>query len=137
MKAFLDTSALIKKYVAEPGSHRLEEYLEKVAEIVVAPIYWIELHSALQRRLHEKTLTHSQVTTIRQEAAKDLTFFSKVIWNESLEEKAVEMIKKYYFKALDSIQLAAGILSQADLFFTSDQSLYKAAVQELKNVKLI
>lgn len=137
MKAFLDTSSLIKKYVTEPGSDRLEIRLEKVAEIVVAPIYWIELNSALERRLREKTLTPSQVTAIRQEAGKDLIFFSRVIWNESLEEKAVEIIKKYYFKALDGIQLAAAILSQADAFFTSDRSLYKTAIQELKNAELI
>ena len=137
MKAFLDTSSLVKKYVAESSSHRLEEQLEKIGEIVVAPVYWIELNSALERRRHEKTLSHSQMAAIRQEAGKDLNYFSKVIWNESLEQKAIEMIGKYYFKALDSIQLAAGLLSQADLFFTSDQNLYKAASQELKNVKLI
>ncbi len=137
MKAFLDTSTLIKKYVSEPGSDRLEELLEKVSEIVVAPIYWIELNSALERRLHEKTLSHPQVAAIRQEAGKDLTYFSRVIWNEVLEQKAVEMIKKYYFKALDSVQIASGILSRADLFLTSDQSLYKTASQELKSTKLI
>ena len=137
MKAFLDTSALIKKYVAEPGSDRLEELLEKVGEIVVAPIYWIELNSALERRLHEKTFSRLQAARIRQEAGKDLNYFSKIIWNEALEQKAVEVIQKYYFKALDSIQLAAGILSKADLFLTSDQSLYKTAAQELKTVKLV
>lgn len=137
MKAFLDTSALIKKYVAEPGSDQLEDHLEKIAEIVVAPLYWIELNSALERRLHEKTLAHQQVTAIRQEAGKDLNYFSRIVWNEPLEQKAVEMIRKYYFKALDSIQLASGILSKADLFLTSDQSLYKAADQELKNAKLV
>lgn len=137
MKAFLDTSALIKKYVAEFGSDLLEKHLEKVSEIVVAPIYWVELNSALQRRLHEKTLTHQQVAAIRQEADQDLNYFNKIIWNESLEQKAVGLIKKYYFKALDSIQLASGILSQTDLFLTSDQGLYKTAAQELKNVKLI
>ena len=137
MKAFLDTSSLIKKYVAEPGSDRLEEHLEKISEIVVSPLYWIEINSALERKLREKTLNSSQVTTIRQEASKDLNYFSKIIWSESLEQKAVEMIKKYYFKSLDSIQLSAGILSRADLFLTSDQNLYKVAAQELKNVKLI
>ena len=137
MKAFLDTSSLIKKYVAEPGSDRLEEQLEKVGEIIVAPIYWIELNSALERRLHEKSLTQAQVTTIRREADKDLNYFSRIIWNEPLEQKAVELIKKYYFKALDSIQLAAGILSKADLFLTSDQNLYKTASQEFKSTKLI
>lgn len=130
MKAFLDTSALIKKYVLEPGSDKLERYLEKISEIVVAPLYGIELNSALERRLNEGTLSHLQIATIRQEAARDLNYFSRVIWNESLERKAIEMIKKYCLKTLDSVQLASGMLADAELFLTSDQDLYKIAFKE-------
>lgn len=130
MKAFLDTSALIKKYVLEPGSDKLERYLEKISEIVVAPLYWIELNSALERRLNEGTLSHLQIAAIRQEAARDLNYFSRVIWNESLERKAIEMIKKYRLKTLDSVQLASGMLADAELFLTSDQDLYKIAFKE-------
>lgn len=131
MKVFLDTSSLIKKYVSESGSGQLEKQLERVSEITVAPIYWIELNSALERRLQEKTMSHQDAAVIRQEAAKDLRYFGKTIWNESLEQKAVEMIKKYSLKTLDSVQLASGILAKADFFLTSDKNLYKAACEEV------
>ena len=132
MKAFLDTSSLIKKYVSEKGSEELELQLDKVSEIIVAPIYWIELNAALERRLKEKTLPYQQAVVIRQEAEKDLYYFSKVLWNDSLEQKAINLIKKYTLKTLDSIQLASGILANADFFLTSDRTLYKIAFQETK-----
>ena len=137
MKAFVDTSSLIKKYVQEKGSDQFEEQLERVGEIIVAPIYWIELNSAIERRVKEKTLSVHDASVIRREAKKDLHFFSKVIWNDVLEQKAVEMIEKHRVKTLDSLQLASGILSRADLFLTSDQDLYKTAAQEIKNTKFI
>lgn len=137
MKAFVDTSSLIKKYVQEKGSDQFEEQLERVGEIIVAPIYWIELNSAIERRVKEKTLSVHDASAIRREAKKDLNFFSKVIWNEALEQKAVEVIEKHWVKTLDSLQLASGILSGADLFLTSDQDLYKTAAQEIKNTKFI
>lgn len=132
MKAFLDTSSLIKKYVSETGSDRLDKQLETISEIIVAPIYWVELNSALERRLKEKSLSHQQVTTIRQEAVRDLNYFSKVIWSEPLERKAVEMIRKYYLKTLDGVQLGCGILAKPDFFLTSDQNLYEIATNEVK-----
>ena len=137
MKAFVDTSSLIKKYVQEKASDQFEEQLTKIDEIIVAPIYWIELNSAIERRIKEKTLSHQDASVIRREAKKDLHFFSKVIWNDVLEQKAVEMIEKHRVKTLDSLQLASGILSRADLFLTSDQDLYKTAAQEIKNTKFI
>ncbi|MBI4358808.1 MAG: type II toxin-antitoxin system VapC family toxin [Candidatus Omnitrophica bacterium] len=138
MKAFLDTSALIKKYVSETGSSQLETQLEEISEIIVAPIYWVELNSAIERRLTEQTLTRQQAIVIRREAGMDLNYFSKALWNDSLEEKAIEMIRKYPLKTLDGIQLAAGILARAEVFLTSDQDLYKAALKELKtNARLI
>ena len=137
MKAFVDTSSLIKKYVQEKGSDQFEEQLERVGEIIVAPIYWIELNSAIERRVKEKTLSIQDAATIRREAKKDLHFFSKVVWNDALEQKAIEVIEKHSVKTLDSLQLSAGILSRADLFLTSDQDLYKIAGREIENAKFI
>jgi len=136
VKAFIDTSSLIKKYVQEEGSDRLETELAKVSEVTVAPLYWIELNSALERRLREKTLSPPQAATIRQEAARDLNYFGKVLWRDALEKKAVEIIKKYGAKTLDSVQLASGILADADIFLTSDQDLFAIARKETR-AKLI
>ena len=137
MKAFIDTSSLIKKYVHEKGSDRFDQELKAISEITVAPIYWIELISAVERRKAQRTLPGQAAEYILKEAEKDLEYFNRVIWNELLEIKAVQLIRKHSLRTLDSVQLASGILSKADVFLTSDKNLCHAATQELKTVKLI
>ncbi len=137
MKAFLDTSALFKKYVVEPGSERLDELLKETEDIIIAPVTKIELFSALDRRLQEKSLKPSQAKTIAQEITKDLPFFSAVLWNEALEEKAVGHVQTYHLRALDALQLGAGQLSSCDLFITCDKTLARAAQKELDQVLLL
>ena len=137
MKIFIDTSSLFKKYVEEPGSSQFESLLKKASEIVVAPIYWLEFNSAIQRRLQDGKLNLQETEWIRQEGKKDTAYFSQVRWNENLEVKAHQMILKYSLKTLDSIQLAAACLSDADLFIVSDKFLFEKAKKELNDVKYV
>ena len=137
MKAFIDTSSLIKKYVKEKGSDDFESLLEKVSEIIIAPVFWLEINSAIERRLREKTLTASQANRIRNEIKRDLFYFHKINWNENLEEHALVLIQKYQLKTLDSLQLAAAHLSKAGIFVTSDKKLFQVAQLELENPHFI
>ncbi len=137
MRAFVDTSSLIKKYIVEKGSEKLDAQLEAITEIIISPIYLLEINSAIERRLLEKTLTNLQAVWIRSEIKKDFQFFSRVLWNDNLEQKALEIIHKYHLKTLDSLQLASCCLSKTDIFITSDKKLFKTAKKELKNAKFI
>ncbi len=137
MRAFIDTSSLIKKYIAEEGSNELDAILERIHEIIVSPICWLEINSAVKRRLQEKTLTKQQASWLQTEVKRDFNYFSKIIWNENLEQKALEIVHKYSLKTLDSLQLASGHISKSDIFLTSDKKLFATAGKELKNVEFI
>tara|TARA_B100001964_G_scaffold45243_1_gene50362 strand:- start:325 stop:738 length:414 start_codon:yes stop_codon:yes gene_type:complete len=137
LRAFIDTSSLIKKYIAEEGSDQIERQLEIVTEIIISSLYLLEINAAIERRIFEKTLTNKQAVWIRAEVKKDLHFFGRVLWNDNLEQKALEMIRKHHLKTLDGLQLASGCLSKPDLFITSDKRLFKIAKKELKIVILI
>ena len=137
MKAFIDTSSLMKKYVDEKGSDELDSLLKKITDIIVSPIYNLEVHSAIERRLKDNTLTLKEASFIREEIKKDYQYFSKIIWNNNLEEKSLQMIGTYSLRTLDSIQLASACLSNADVFITSDEGLLGPAKKELKNVRFL
>ena len=127
MRVFVDTSALFKKYVAESGSDAFEQVLAEAAEIAVSPVTWIEMHAAVERRLRDRTLSRAQADWLRAEAGKDFTYYLQVVWNQNLERKAVELIRRYALRTLDAVQLASGVLSEAELFVTSDRKLYTEA----------
>ncbi len=134
MKAFIDTSTLIKKYISE-GDHKIfDTWLETVTEIIISPITWLEIQSMLERRIRDKSLTPKDATTIEKNCKIDLDYFGVIKWSETLETLAQLLIRKYQLKVLDSLQLASGKLSKADHFFTSDIRLFKAAEQELNTI---
>ena len=137
MIAFIDTSTLIKKYVQELGSEEFDSLLNKINEIIVAPIYFLEINSAIERKLRERYITPPQANRIRQESLRDLHFFHQINWNNNLQNKAVALLHKHPLKTLDSIQLASGCLSSCDLFVCSDKILYHIAQQELRKTLLI
>ncbi|MBI4245537.1 MAG: type II toxin-antitoxin system VapC family toxin [Planctomycetes bacterium] len=137
MKGFLDTSSLCKKYIEEEGSETLVRFLNDLSDVIVSPVCWIEMHSAVERRIHEGKITFIEAARIYTEMKIDFNFFGKVVWNDDLEHKSVEFVQHYQIKTLDSIQLASAYLSQAEMFVTSDKKLFDIAKKELKKVEFI
>ena len=136
-RAFIDTSSLFKKYVEERGSKKLDGLLQEISEIAVSPVTWIEINSVLARRLREKSLTLQQAGWLKAETQKDFQSFHRVVWNEALEEAATGFVYQRSLSTLDAIQLAAGVLSKADVFVTSDQRLFEQARREVRNALYI
>lgn len=137
MRFFIDTSSLFKRYIEEQGSSELEPLFEQASEIVVSPITWIEFNAALSRRSSGQSLTPAQISWAISEAKKDFESYFRVEWNESLEDKTIELTRKLSLKTLDSIQLASGILSKADVFVTSDKKLFEEANKVIRKTQFI
>lgn len=67
----------------------------------------------------------------------DFEYFGIVAWSEDLEDAGVRLIRKHQLKVFDGVQLAAAVISKADLFLTSDKQLHKSALIEIKNSQFI
>ena len=132
MRAFIDTSSLFKKYVEEDGSRALDRLLQGISEIVVSPVTWIEMNAAIARRLRERSLARKDAAWLKAEARRDFQSFHRVVWNETLETTATDLVSHYPLSTLDAIQLASGILSKADVFVTSDHVLFENASREVR-----
>ncbi|MBI2093277.1 MAG: type II toxin-antitoxin system VapC family toxin [Candidatus Omnitrophica bacterium] len=137
MRAFVDTSSLFKRYVEERGSTEFDRLLQDATEIAVSPITRIEMNAVIGRRLRERSLTPEQATRLRSETEKDFQSFHRVIWSETLEKEATKLVYQYPLSTLDAIQLASGILSEADLFVTSDHGLFKEARKEVRKTMFL
>ena len=137
MRLFVDTSSLFKKYVDESGCEVFEKILSKASEIAVSPVTWIEMNAAISRCLRSNVLTPEKTEWLRTEIKKDFAYFLLVVWNENLENKAVQLIREHALKTMDAIQLASGILSGAETFITSDHQLHRAAKKVIRHVRLV
>ncbi|OGL43059.1 MAG: hypothetical protein A2161_18440 [Candidatus Schekmanbacteria bacterium RBG_13_48_7] len=134
MRAFIDTSALVKKYVIEKNSDKFEQLLTQISEIIVSPVYIIEIVSAIDRKIFERTLKKQEASVVLKESKRDYQYFSRVIWNNNLEQKALEIVSKHHLETLDSIQLASCLLAGPDVFIVSDKQLCSIAEKEFANV---
>ena len=137
MKLFVDTSTLFKKYVDETGSGDFDKLFGEATEIIVSPVTRIEMHSAIAKFVREKWLSEQDAKKLSIEIKKDFIFYSRVFWNDNLEEKSVEIAQNHSLKTLDAVQLASGVLSKADLFVTSDKRLFDEANKVIRKTRFI
>ena len=66
MILFCDTSALIKLYIIEVGSDELKARMLEAEAVAVCRIAWVEVMSAMARRMREKPGDAPAIVEARQ-----------------------------------------------------------------------
>lgn len=137
MRLFFDTSALIKNYIQESGSDRVDSLLSEAEIIYVSSILEIETVSTFKRLQIEKAITENEYKILKREFETDYNYFITADLTINVIEKAKTVIEKYYLKSLDAIHLAAATLlaDEIDYFICCDEKLLKAAEKE--GIKII
>ena len=137
---FLDSSALVKRYVPETGSAwiRTLSALNTGNLLIIARITWVEVRSALARRQREGSLTSTDATLIIQRFRFDLNNQYQVIeLSQALAETAGQLVSQYPLRAYDAVQLASVLGIQSTfattqstqlIFLTADNRLYAIAI---------
>ncbi|MDQ3937930.1 MAG: type II toxin-antitoxin system VapC family toxin [Chloroflexota bacterium] len=124
---FLDTSALVKRYVAEAES-------DFVLELMDRDTVWAA--SALARLETQVTLCHlgfamEEETELRRRAQSDWERFAVVPLIPSLLDRAVEMGCNLRLRTLDAIHLSAAAQFPRPLTFLTFDSTQAAAAATL------
>ncbi|GHB37966.1 type II toxin-antitoxin system VapC family toxin [Mongoliitalea lutea] len=135
MRLFLDTSSLFKLYHSEDGTESLLEFFrnEKISEISLAEISKIEFHSVVWKKYRMKEIERIHADYIIQKFSNDWGSYLFVKYNFHQTDLAISLLGKYWdlgLRTLDSIQLAALIVSKANIFSTADKVLMDIARHE-------
>lgn len=107
--AYFDTSALIKRYIAEPGRRDVLVLLRR-NECAVSAILPVEVRSALRRRVAEKTLDARRVPTILERLAADRPYWTTIEVSSEVLATAETFTSAYPLRALDAIHVASAKL---------------------------
>ncbi|MDX2241601.1 MAG: type II toxin-antitoxin system VapC family toxin [Leptolyngbyaceae cyanobacterium bins.302] len=113
---FLDSSALVKRYIPETGSGWIQNLADTSAGnlLIIARITWVEVLSALARRHREGSLITTDLNLVIQQFRFDLTTQYRVVeLNQLLSEQAGQLVTQYPLRAYDAIQLASGLRTQS------------------------
>ena len=127
MNVFLDSSALTKRYVQEPGSDRVEEILSSALSLGVSVICLSEVVSALCRRQREGKLSKQQYSKVKQALFEDIEDTSVVNVTDHVMARAVELLERWPLRSSDSLHIASAAEWSADLLVSADERQCAAA----------
>ena len=136
---FLDTSALVKRYVPEIGSEWILSITDPVtnSDLVISQITWVEVHSAFARRLRDGSLSAERFDLIVQKVREDFENEYRVIdVDRTLIETAGELVMQHPLRAYDSVQLASALRFQSTTLLSQPETrlIFVSADNRLLNI---
>ena len=140
--AYFDTSALIKRYVAEPGRREVLNLLSR-NDCVVSTVLPVEIRTALRRRVADQTLDESRIPAILKRFTADRAFWTFIEVSREVLAAAETLVGTHPLRTLDAIHVASAQLiaargvSSALTFVSADHRQITAAAVLGLNVKHI
>ena len=127
MNVFLDSSALAKRYVDEPGSERVHVLCRNATELAVSVLCLPEIVSALNRRKREEKISDADYARLKRWVLRDVAHLA--IWNltPSVIATSISLLESNPLRAMDALQVACAVESDADLFVSADARQNRAA----------
>lgn len=132
---YLDTSALIKLYVAEQGSAEVIALVRREGIPATATIAYAEVYSGLMRRRREGSLTVSQYAHLSGQFEQDWTTYVRVELQKNVLDLARDLLQRYALRAFDAVHAASALSLKTQLkenfaLVAADGRLLRAAEAE-------
>ncbi len=136
---YLDTSALIKRFVNEKGSSLAQSLVQQSGPIATATIAYAEVFSGLTRKLREKHLSKALYGLACRQFDRDWPAYVRVELNEEILFLARDLIQRQPLRGFDAVHLASALslrnaLGERITFVAADGRLLKAAESEKLDV---
>jgi len=132
---YFDTSALIKRFVAERGSDAVAALFEAEPLVATSVVAYAEVHAGLARKLRERALTAGSHRRTTRAFDTDWNALLRVGVTEQLLALVPGLVRRHPLRGFDAIHLAAAVRLQAELaesvtFVAADDRLLAAAEGE-------
>ena len=134
---YLDTSALVKRYVAETGSAIIQELLRREEVAGTATIAYAEVYSGFTRRHREGYVSKRQYALACREFEREWPAYVHVELRGEVLTLARDLIQRHTLRGFDAIHLAsaltlhAGLREDVTLVASDNRLLHAAAVEHL------
>jgi len=130
MNLYLDTSALVKRYVEEHGSEDVLDWMDLANTIGTGLITRAEIAAAISRAMKMGHLTEQASNRALDRFRKDWTGFHRIPLNEELITRADFLACQHGLRGYDAVHLAAALIWQEALMLPVTLATYD---QELAN----
>ena len=132
MILYLDTSALVKLYVAETDSAMIKKLVDAAEMTSTSRIAYVEARAAFARKRRERAVTLRDYRTVVEDFDNDWETFFIVDVSDALTKRAGQLAEKFALRGYDAIHLASAVIvgeqgNQAVRFACFDEKLSRAA----------
>lgn len=132
---YLDTSALIKRFVNEKGSPLVQSIVQRSGPIATAKITYAEIFAGLTRKLREGAILKSQYALAWRQFENDWQAYIRVELQDETLLLARNLIQRHPLRAYDAVHLASALslgteLDREIIFAAADRHLLRAAEAE-------
>lgn len=139
---FIDSSALVKRYIRETGSNWVLNLFDPALnhEVFIAAITGVEIVAAITRRSRSRSISVSDATATCNQLRSDLKKNYQIIEiTEIIINSGMALAETYGLRGYDAIQLAVGRAVNtlcithglpSTIFVSADKELNAAAVSE-------
>lgn len=107
MTLYLDTSSLVKLYIAEPGSDAVRKLVDAATVVATSSIAYTETRAALARRRRDRALRPVAFASAKKAFEAEWPKYFTIEVTSALCRQAGEFAERYRLRAFDSIHLAA------------------------------
>ena len=134
---YLDTSALVKCYIAEDGSDDVIALMADAAAVATSLVTRTEVAAALAKAVRDDRMDEDEAQRAHRKFLREWPDFGRVPVTDALVERADALAWEHGLRAYDSVQLAAALacedmvvaLGVDVLLATFDRQLCKAAAR--------
>lgn len=135
MILYLDTSSLVKLYVEEEESLKIETLARSSEATATSIVSYAEARAAFARRFREKSFTSDEHDRLKEFFDKDWRNYFVLNLTQAMVKLAGNLAEKHALRGFDSIHLASALILHREVstpvvFSCFDNKLEKAAVRE-------
>jgi predicted nucleic acid-binding protein len=130
--AYLDASALVKRYVAERGSRETIDLTSEAEIVATSVVSRVEVAAALAKAARMRVLSAAAARRAQRVFTGEWTDFARISISEGLVERATTLAWDHALRGYDAVHLAAALSWQESVdtamtFATFDRQLWRAA----------
>ena len=140
---YLDSSAIVKRYIKEPGSDKVREiYLKAYSgEVILSYSIWNigEVLGVFDRARRLNRIDDEVYSIVRRRFLLEVKRMTKtsllliIPLRLKILKESWKLIEEYHIYEADAIQIASARYINATQFLTGDKELHKVAISEKLN----
>ena len=135
MILYLDASSLVKLYMEEEGSLKIETLVRSSEATATSIVSYAEARAAFARRFREKSFTSDEHNRLKAFFDKDWRNYFILNITQDMVKLAGNLAEKHALRGFDSIHLASALtlhqeVSTPVVFSCFDNKLETAAMRE-------